>query len=168
MDTDKFKISKEPGGHHHMLGQLLGDWQGVARTWFEPGKLADESPIQGTICPLIGGRFVLHEYEGALIGEAMHGMAIMGYHITKGLFECAWIDNLHMGTGILFSEAQGHDSGFSVLGRYPDTGGGPDWGWRTEVQIVDKDHIVITAYNISPSGEGAKAIEIAYERRLKS
>jgi formylmethanofuran dehydrogenase subunit A len=42
------------------------------------------------------------------------------------------------------------ENGFSVLGSYPDPTGGPDWGWRTVVELLDKDHLVITAYNIIP------------------
>jgi len=39
---------------------------------------------------------------------------------------------------------------FFVLGSYPDPSGGPDWGWRTEVELVDREHLLITAYNVNP------------------
>jgi len=59
------------------------------------------------------------------------------------------------------------ENGFQVLGSYPDPTGGPDWGWRTEVELVDHDHLTITAYNIHPEYGEAKATEAKLTRVKK-
>jgi hypothetical protein len=64
----------------------------------------------------------------------------------------------------MFCVGSARDNGFVVLGTYPDPTGGPDWGWRTHVELVDKDHLTITAYNITPEGEEAKATEAILTR----
>jgi len=56
-----------------LLKSLVGSWEGNCRTSFEPGKLADESTVRGTIGPVLEGRFVRHVYEGSMQGKPRHG-----------------------------------------------------------------------------------------------
>jgi len=168
MTQDLFGASQSEGGAHHWLASLVGDWEGTTRTWFEPGKLGDESPTRGTMRAVLGGRFVVHEYDGTLLGEPLHGMTLYGCHLESGRWQSAWIDDRHMGTGIMFSEGARTEEGFSVLGQYDDPSQTLPWGWRTEIVILDANHVVITAYNISPQGEEAKAVETTYARKALS
>jgi hypothetical protein len=163
MNQSKFEISLE-SGIHNQLQEIIGNWEGNTKTWFEPGVVADESPMTGSIRPVLGGRFLMHEYKGSLNGEAFEGIAFYGFDIASNVFQSAWIDSFHMGTGILFSTETASDKGFSVLGSY----GGPDipepWGWRTTINVIDSDHIKISAYNISPEGQEDIATETTYTR----
>jgi len=70
-------------GPHAFLAKLVGEWEGVTQTWFEPGKMADESPVRGTIRSILDGRFMLHEYEWSLMGESMQSVAIIGYSLDR-------------------------------------------------------------------------------------
>jgi hypothetical protein len=65
----KLEASLAPGGAHHYFSQLVGDWEGTVRTWFEPDVLADTSAISGSIRTVLGGRFALHEYSFEQQGE---------------------------------------------------------------------------------------------------
>ena len=149
---------------HHFLSQLAGGWTGTSRIWLEPGKLLGESPIIGNIQIVLDGRFALFLYQSSVEGEAQHGMFTFGYNTTLEQYEASWLDSWHNNTAIMSCVGSARDNGFQVIGKYPDPAEGPDWGWRTEVELVDEDHLTITAYNITPEGEEAKATEAKLTR----
>ena len=159
-----FEDSKQHGSPHLFLSQLSGNWTGTSKLWLEPGKLTDESPIVGTIQILLEGRFALYLYQGSIEGEPQHGMFTFGYNTTLEQYEASWVDSFHNNTAIMFCVGLAIENGFSVLGSFPDPTGGPDWGWRTEVVLADREHLTLTAYTISPEGEEAKAVETILKR----
>jgi len=148
---------------HTELARLAGEWQGSVRTWFEAGQLADEQPVRGTMKLALDGRFVVHEYETTLSGHPCLGLALYGYDANSDRYQSAWIDSCHNDMAIMFSEGDGGEGKYSVLGYYrvPDQ---PNWGWRTEIDLVDDENVVITSFNISPQGDEAKAVELQYRR----
>ena len=160
----KFAESLESGPHAN-LARFAGEWTGTTKTWFEPDVVADESPMTGTIKVILGGRFLMHEYSGSLQGKPFEGVAIFGFDIATNKFQMAWVDSFHMSTGIMFSEGDAGDK-FSAFGTYytgPDT---PRWGWRTELEQIDDNNIVITAYNVEPDNSDQIATETRYTRKV--
>lgn len=159
-----FEESKLEGSPHHLLAQLVGGWAGTTRTWLEPEGVPSESKTQGSIQLILEGRFAIYLYQTPLDGEAHHGMFTFGYDTTLDQYEASWVDTFHNNTAIMFCVGQPKGRGFMILGSYPSTDGGPDWGWRTEVELVDRDHLNLTAYNISPEGVEAKAVQTVLQR----
>ena len=160
-------FEKSSGSPHHFLSQLAGSWTGVSKLWLEPDSLTDESPVVGTIQIILEGRFALYLYQGSIEGEPQHGMFTFGYNTLLDRYEASWVDSWHSNTAIMFCTGRPTENGFFVLGDFPDPTGGPDWGWRTEVAVLDEDHLVITAYNIDPEGGEAKATEANLTRVKK-
>ena len=158
---------KTSGSPHHFLAQLAGGWAGASKLWLEPDKLADESAVAGSIQLILEGRYALYLYQGSIEGEPQHGMFTFGYNTQLNQYEASWVDSFHTNTAIMFCTGGAVEGGFSVLGSYPDPSGGPDWGWRTQVELVDADHLVITAYNIHPEYGEAKATEAKLARVKK-
>lgn len=160
----KFAESMEKGPHAN-LAKFAGSWSGTTKTWFEPDVVADESPMTGTIKVILGGRFLMYEYAGSLQEKPFDGVAIFGFDIATKKFQMAWVDSFHMSTGIMFSEGEAGDR-FSAFGTYftgPET---PRWGWRTELELIDDDNIVIRAYNVEPDSDDQIATETRYKRKV--
>ena len=168
--SEKFKASLQ-NGQHAFLKSLEGNYKGITKVWFEPGVLGDESPCTGTLKPVLGNRFLLHEYSGSLQGNPVEGIAIYGCSLGDEKLQTAWVDSFHNGTAIMFSENNETTNGFSVLGHY-----GPSslvnyegqekelrWGWRTVISR-ESEKVIITMYNIAPGGMDEKAVETVYEK----
>ncbi|MDH4104142.1 MAG: DUF1579 domain-containing protein [Thermoleophilia bacterium] len=151
-------------GPHAVLGALVGDWAGLTRTWFRPGDLADESATAGTVRPVLAGRFVVHEYAGTLMDEAMEGVATLGFDIAENRFVCAWVDSVHTGTAVMLSVGEpGATDTISVLGAY-DAGDGSQWGWRTTVVQPSHDELVVSHFNIPAGADEYLGVETRYRR----
>ncbi|MEL1265343.1 DUF1579 domain-containing protein [Pseudoxanthomonas putridarboris] len=151
-------------GRHRQLARMAGEWEGRFRLWFTPDELACEAAQRGTLRSVLGGRFLLHEYESRFNDEPIEGIALYGFHLDDNEWQAAWAESFGTGTQLMSCVGPGDDPRLDVLGSYGDGQGGPRWGWRTRLEQPDDDTLVITMSNITPQGEEMLAVETRYTR----
>jgi hypothetical protein len=148
------------------IAALVGRWEGTYRLWLEPGQLRTEGPTTCIGRPVLGGRLVALDYEWTDVDGPQSGTMLLGC-TDQGTWEMALADTWHTGSSIMLCTGAGAGAGpgpsAEVLGTY----GPPEqpWGWRTRLEVVSADEVVITAWNVTPTGEAAKATEATYRRR---
>ena len=79
-----------------LLERCVGKWQGTVKTWFEPGKLADESKVSGEIVSLLNGNFFRHTYVGSMKGKPRNGEETLAMNGITKMFQISWFDDFHM------------------------------------------------------------------------
>ena len=124
-----------------ILSKMAGSWEGICRTWFEPGKLEDESSIKGIISPVVNQAFMHHSYQSSIKGNPRLGQEWIAFNPIRKVFQVSWIDDFHMSYAIMHSEGAATSDGFSVLGSYDVGPEDPPWGWRTTYQL-DSDSLL--------------------------
>ena len=109
------KETKKMSEPENFLSKCVGKWQGTVKTWFEPGKLADESKVSGEIVSLMNRKFFRHTYEGSMKGKPRHGEETLAMNSITKKFQVCWFDDFHMNTAILISEGDAIEHGLSLI-----------------------------------------------------
>jgi hypothetical protein len=160
----KFEESMEHGFHKSLL-QLEGHWEGTNRVWFEPGNPIDTAQITGKMSSVLGGRFLEWQYDTAFQSTAIEGKMLFGLYLKLNKYELTWVDTFHTGTFMMYASGIAEGDIFNATGHYvAGENNEQTWGWRTTLEIISNNEIIIRAYNITPEGEEQLALQYDLKR----
>ncbi len=147
------------------LQGAMGGWKGRYKLWFMPTDPAIECETAAMVEGAIGDQFLSVRYQWEYKGKPQVGGVVLGDDPESKSCAGFFADTFHYSHRMMPCRGGIVDVGaVKILGHYPAPSG-PDWGWRTELELVDADTFVMRAYNIKPDGAEGRAVEATYRRQ---
>ena len=143
-----------------LLHQVQGAWVGEYKlNWMDPSTSAFSEEVSRGTATVSGDRI---EYTWEFRGEPQSG-TIELERVDAGV-QTRFVDTWHTPDGkALVSTGSIEGGRVDVRASYP-AGEGPDWGWRTEVDVADQGAFGFRMYNITPDGQEVIAVDVTCRR----
>jgi len=149
--------------NHKALEGMVGSWSTTSKYWAAP----DGEPMLSTgTCVnswVLGGRYVMSDYKGDMMGQVFEGIGYMGYDNYKKKYTHLWMDS--MSTMWMTSEGTMEGDTCTLHSEFDDPMSGQKVSIRQEVTVIDNDHHVVNMYASTPDGKEFQMMEIKYTRQ---
>ena len=159
-----YQEAATPGTPHQKMAASAGTYDVRAKSWQEPGKPPVEETGTATRTMILGGRVMVEEYQGSMMGVPFTGQGLHGYDNVTGKHWSTWTDS--MSTGIMVSQGTCDDQGactFSGSWNDPITKG-PVTA-RMTARWTSPTVQVFEMYGPAPDGKEMKMMELTYTKR---
>jgi hypothetical protein len=146
----------EPSEHHQHLANMAGEWDCTVKSNWTGQPEQSKATVKAHM--RMGGRYLVSNFQGTMMGQPLNGQGIMGYNNMSKKYETVWRDN--MGTGMMI-ETGTCDSAGKVITTSGESAG-PDGKMmksRTVYTIGDKKYS-IEMYQPGPDGKETKVFEM--------
>ena len=154
-----------PGDHHKNLAPMVGHFKYVNKFRMNPQAPWMESDGECHSEMALGGRYLLSQVQGPMMGENFEGMGCLGYDNNSGKHFMGWIDN--MGTGMMKAEGTCSDNCKVITfeGRQDDPmTGKADQPYKIQYVIKDDDNYEMHFWAPAESGEMFENMTITFAR----
>ncbi len=155
-----------PVEQHKQFEKMVGVWDAEAKFWMNPAAPPQTSTGVSNFKTILGGRYLVHEYDGTAFDAPFKGMGITAYDKFRQEYIDVWFDD--MSTGMMISRGTADKSGKVITyhGTMDDPmSGTKDMPVRTVITAVDDDTQKMQMYYVNPDGEDFMNMEIVYTRR---
>ena len=155
-----------PSEHHKHLEYFIGKWKTKTKMWMGgPGSEAMESYGTSDVKWVLGGRWVMDEHKGSMMGQPYEGIGLTGYDNYRNMYVGSWFSNMgtnmltmtgmrHPETGVFTSYGEMDEPAMKVVGRTV----------KYVTKIIDKNSYVFSIVDLH-AGDDYKVIEITYTRQ---
>ena len=161
---EEMEKAAAPGENHKLLEKMAGNWDCTVKMWMGPGEPdVSKGTSKGKL--ILGGRFVMDEYEGTFMGKPFAGHGLTGYDNQKGKFVGSWADTA--GTGIMNSVGtyDAASKSFTFIAEMTDpTAPDKTVKMKEVIKLVDDNTHVFEMWE-DQDGKPAKVMEITYSRK---
>src|SRR5262245_29414547 len=101
-EMEAYMKAATPGAPHQMLAATAGNYDLKIKTWQAPGAPPMEESGTATRSMILGGRVLVEDVTGTMMGAPYTGKGMTGYDNVSGKYWSIWMDA--MTTGLMVSE----------------------------------------------------------------
>ncbi|UCH92864.1 MAG: DUF1579 family protein [Candidatus Aminicenantes bacterium] len=156
-----------PGENHKHLEYYIGDWESIQKIFPEPGAEPVIRKQEINVKSIFGGRFLKAHIKGKneIMGISPETIVITGYDNYKKEFFALSYGNMgtryHITCGTLDKTGKIR----TETGGFDDLITGKKIKVKAVTTIIDRDKYVYLLYQIDPSGNESRLMEITYTRK---
>lgn len=161
---EAYEEAGTPGEVHDALARMTGEWETTVKFWMDPSAEPDVSRGTMTSRMVMGGRFLEEEMDSEFMGQQFRGRALTGYDNVEGECNAVWIDNMSTAIYHYTGSVNGAGDRIELKGEYTDAATGEHVKTRSVREVVSKDRMVETIYEIR-DGVESRTMEITYTRK---
>ncbi|MBL0063137.1 MAG: DUF1579 domain-containing protein [bacterium] len=154
------------GPEHMALAKYVGAWDCAVKMWMDPTQPPMESKGSEVCEMAMGGRMLVGNFTGDMMGQPFHGQSQMGYSNFPKKYWATWMDD--GSTGLMYCEGTASADGktITMMGTYDDPmSNTQDKPWKQVITLVDDDHHMFAAYDKVGTPAEYKSMEITYTRK---
>lgn len=155
-EMEAWLATANPGEHHKHLEKMAGEWDCAVKSGWS-GKMEES---KGTIKAhmRMGGRYLVSNFQGQMMGQPMVGQGIMGYNNITKKYETIWRDNFSTGMMIETGTCDGTGKVITTSGQ-TEGPGGQVMKQRTVYTVGDGKY-TIEAWVMGADGKESKVFEM--------
>ncbi len=164
----KWKELSTPGEAHKKLSDFAGVWETETRMWMGGEGSGQPAVTKGKSehKMILGGRFLLQEFKGEMMGMPMTGWGLTGYDNYAKKYIGIWVDD--MSTVLATMEGTMDKSGtvLTMFGKMDEWMTG-ELGKTVKyvTRFISKDRHVFEIHDMSIGEPNTKVIEVTYMRK---
>jgi len=124
--------------------------------WQFPGAQPTVSENTGEVMSILGGRFIMTNFKGTMMGKPFEDMQVDGYDNMQNKFQTFWVDNSSMSFDLLSGTYDAKTKAWTSIGQWADPMGGLT-PVRTVTRVVGPDEYICEMFMGSPTARSSKA-----------
>lgn len=147
--------------NHEFLKKFVGEWNVTSKAQMQ-GQEPEISESKATAELILGGRFLMSNYQGTMAGQPFEGMQVVGYDNLKKKYVTFWIDN--MSTAFYMMEGIREENVIRDTGFWPDPVTGSNEKVRDLITVISPEEFTFELFMVGKDGKEFKSLENHYKK----
>jgi hypothetical protein len=162
---DAWMKAMTPGAEHQAMAANVGTWNATVTMWEAPGAPPQKSEGVSKRRMALGGRVMVDEWTGTVMGMPFEGMGTSGYDNAAKKWWGTWTDNMSTGVMTMTGTCDADPKkGCSHVGSFVDPISGKAVTNRSTTVWPSADEERMEMFMTGPDGKEWKNMEIVSKR----